>query len=234
MPPGRPRYSFRSPLTLTLLILLRSQSLPTHILAYSLNLPSKYISWYLSRLKKLGLVYRDNFGLWSITDLGLSYLDSLERSLSMIDYLKDRVKQITSSQIIKLTTKIGKNTTKIGRKTKEIHSSNLLTKLFNNSASLESFIEKVEERMDRPLTEVEFRLVSFLWSFTVVTGRKYWWPPQPVSLVEALAEELRISSSIDALEMALRELESKGIIYITYDKRRGVPKIRLDRSLDNV
>ena len=232
MPPGRPKYSLRSPLVVTLLILLRSQSLPTHILAYSLELESRYISAYLSRLKKHGLVDRDEFGIWSITDLGLAYLDSLEKALSAINYIKDLVKQIANSQIIKLTTKINRNATKIGRKTKEIHSSNLLASLFNDSASLESFIEKVEERMERPLTEIEFKLVSFLWSFSVVTGRKYWWPPQPVSLVEALAEELRISSSIDALETALRELESKGIIYITYDKRRGVPKIRLDRSLN--
>ena len=232
MPPGRPKYSLRSPLTLTLLILLRSQSLPTHILAYSLNLPSNYVSRYLTHLKKLGLVYRDNFGLWSITDLGLSYLDSLEKALSAIDYIKDLVKQLANSRIIKMTTKIQENTTKIQGKTTKIRLSNSIIDLFNNKASLESFIEKVEERMERPLTEIEFKLVSFLWSFTVVTGRKYWWPPQPGSLVEALAEELRISSSIDALETALRELESKGIIYITYDKRRGVPKIRLDRSLN--
>ena len=113
MSPGRPKYSLRSPLTLTLLILLRSQSLPTHILAYSLGLESRYISSYLSYLKKLGFVYRDNFGLWSITDLGLSYLDSLEKALSAIDYIKDLAKQLANSRIIKMTKIIKRNTRKM-------------------------------------------------------------------------------------------------------------------------
>ena len=77
------------------------------------------------------------------------------------------------------------------------------------------------------------------------TGRKYWWPPEPVPLDLALSEELerwmrgrpRSSSSNSRgaspseIRDALRELEARGVIYITFDRRRGVQKLRLSRAI---
>lgn len=240
MSPGRSKFTFSSRLTLVLLLLLRRRSLPTHMLTEYLGLESKYVSSYLCYLRKLGFVRRDGFGFWLITDLGLSYLENVEKALSgNNNCVRDLAKQLANFRINKKT-KINKRKQKKTRKnkkkqkkTKEIQNSNRIIDFLNGKTSFEKFLEKVEKRMNRPLTEVEFRLISFLWRFQETTGRKYWWPPGRTDLASALAEELRISSSnIGGLEEALRELESKGIIYITYDKRRGVAKIRIDRSLE--
>lgn len=82
---GRPKYSFRSPLTLTLLLLLRRHPLPTRIIAYALRKRGKYVSAYLSRLKKHGLVYQDGFGFWHLSDLGVQLLFYLENALSIVE-----------------------------------------------------------------------------------------------------------------------------------------------------
>ena len=79
-------------------------------------------------------------------------------------------------------------------------------------------------------------VVEFLVDFRLRTGRRYWWPPQG-DLATALWEEISSSSkwqgvTITDISNCLRELEAAGIIYITMDKRRGVPKIRINRTFD--
>ena len=221
----RPRFSFRSPLTYILLILLRSKPLPTHILAYTLQERSNYVSAYLCRLRDHGLIRRDEYGYWFITDLGVQYLVALERALSNIEEL---VKRLNNDLTIKLATIINRNATKTQQKCNKNSSANLLN---NSLTSFEKIVQEAEKRLGRGLSEVEYAILKYLWEFEKVTGRKYWWPPERnVSLAEALAEELRISS-INAVSAALRELESKGIIYLTYDRRKNVPKVRIDKSM---
>ena len=72
-------------------------------------------------------------------------------------------------------------------------------------------------------------VVVFLVEFRLRTGRKYWWPARG-SHVEELAERLGVSSSV--IGECLRRLESQGVIFMVYDGRRGVVKIRLGRQLD--
>ena len=234
--PGRPRFSFRSPLTYILLILLRSRPLPTHIIAYTLQERGNYVASYLSYLKKRGLVWQDNYSYWHISDLGLQLLFLYENTISNIKEIEETLEKyrtFITAKIIKKNARIMQEKfVKMQEKAKFSNTSNITNYSFTERTSFEKFLEKVEKRMGRDLSETEHAIVKYLWDYSLVTGRKYWWPPsRHLDLATALAEELRISS-ISSISEALRLLESKGIIYITYDKRKGIPKIRIDRSLE--
>ena len=223
----RPRFSFRSPLTYILLILLRSKPLPSHILAVTLDMPSNYVSSYLCYLRKIGLVERDQFNFWYLSDLGHQFIFSLENSLENVE---EKFERLENYRIFKLAKIIKKNARKTQKKCKRNSPANILNNILN-SKKFEKIVLESEKRLGRGLTEVEYAILKYLWEFEQITGRKYWWPPERnVSLAEALAEELRISS-INAVSAALRELESKGIIYLTYDRRKNVPKVRIDKSM---
>ena len=227
----RPKFTFRSPVTILLLILLRSRPLPTHILAFTLGVPSKYASRYLVRLKKLGLITQDGYGFWSITDLGLQYIVALERAISNI---QEEIKKLKESQIYKMTTIMYFQTTKIHSQTTLTNKAKLLSNVLNEQISFERIVQEAERRLGRGLSEVEYAILKYLYEFERITGRKYWWPPERnVSLAESLAEELRISS-INTVSSALRELEAKGILYMTFDKRKNVPKVRIDKSINGM
>ena len=72
-------------------------------------------------------------------------------------------------------------------------------------------------------------IVRFLVEFRIRSQRKYWWPGES-SHIDELAERLGLSSS--TVGMCLRRLEAQGVVYLTFDKRRGVVKVRLGRQLD--
>ncbi|OYT57452.1 MAG: hypothetical protein B6U76_00990 [Desulfurococcales archaeon ex4484_217_2] len=227
----RPKFTFRSPVTILLLILLRNRPLPTHIISVTLRERSNYVSAYLCRLRDHGLIKRDKYGYWSITDLGIQYLAALERAISNIEEL---VEKLNNDLTIKLATIINRNATKMQQKATKNNKNSRFNRLESDLTSFEKIVEEAERRLGRGLSEVEYAILKYLYEFERITGRKYWWPPERnVSLAESLAEELRISS-INTVSTALRELEAKGILYMTFDKRKNVPKVRIDKSINGM
>ena len=216
----RPPLSLRSRLSLLLLLLLREAPAPSHYIAYYLEESPRKISRYLSHLRRLGLVERDEYGIWYTTQKGRELVERYMESLNELTATVSRL-----SEHIRVTTKIQGNT----RKYEEIQGN---TSLF----SQRTVLEKAEQLLGRRLTPLEEALINYLYDFAAKTGRKYWWPPEPAPLGHALLEELRRSSgSIDSspgdVEAALRSLEARGVVYITYDRRRGVAKIRLSKQV---
>lgn len=222
----RPPRTVRSPLSILLLLLLRETPAPSHYIAFHLGEDPRKVSTYLGRLRRYGFVRRDEYGLWYLTDEGRDFVEKLEESLFNVKIAANRVVQLFSNllELQQKSTEINRNPQK---STQSQHLSAHLTVL-----------ERAERLLGRRLKPVERALITYLYEFTRKTGRKYWWPPEPVPLDLALAEELARSSgsSIDVspseVRRALRELESRGILYITHDRRRGVAKVRLSRSLD--
>jgi len=236
----RRKNSFSSNLTLSILLLLHDSQLTTYMLSKILSLPSNYVSSYLSILRKKKLISNDEEGYWCLTEKGLKIIEKI----ILIDNLKQLIKQnykqeITSqslfNQKIKLKAKETQRKHKINTKEKpKKYKTNTKEIIIINNINEYDVLAKIQERLGRKLTKVEEEIIHFIISYTSETGRKYWWPSTSgVSLAEALWENMSNSISINEISQALRELEAKAIIYITFDKRRNVPKIRLDRSLIN-
>ena len=211
----RPPLSLRSRLSLLLLLILREAPAPSHYLAYHLGEEPRKISRYLTHLRRLGLVERDEYGIWYVTEKGRELIERYMRSLDALSRIVEQVR---------LATKIRGNT----RESKAIQGNPSLS-------TLQTVFERAERLLGRPLTRLERLLIGYLLDFTERTGRKYWWPPEPVPLPLALAEELeRVSGnrvSPADVEQALRELEARGVVFVAFDRRRGVAKVRLSRSL---
>jgi len=189
-------------------------------------LESRIVSSYLSHLRKLGLVQRDGYGIWSLTEAGRKLIDSYEEAIYSLEHA---LKSLGKSELAKFvsflleTKKIRGNP----RKSEEIQGN-------QRESGLLTVLRRAEQLLGRRISETERALIVYLYDFTQKSRRKYWWPPEPVPLSLALTEELR-SSGIDAspseLSRVLRELEARGVIHLQHDRRRGVVKVRLSRAL---
>ena len=233
----RPKFSYRSKLTNILLILLYDTLAPTWFLANITGEPSKKVSRYLTYLKKSGLVKYVN-GFWTLTEKGKEHVENLNsiykyfalffNNNDLNNYFKN--KRYDDN----LTTKILKNTTKISNNTTKTMIIQLKDKL-ETTKTLDQILLKAKEFLGRELNNVEKAILEFLFSFSISRDRKYWWPEDGLNLPEALAFKLSkiLGISISSIDIgkALRELEAAGIIFITYDERRKVPKIRISKSL---
>jgi DNA-binding transcriptional ArsR family regulator len=217
----RPKLSLRSQLSILLLLILRESPAPSHYIAYHLGEDPRKVSTYLSRLRRNGLVTRDKYGLWYLTDMGRKYVLRLEDSF------------INSKEAVRRALSAFSNLLERQHKSTEIQQKSTETL---HLSTLETIKKKVERLLGRKMNTIEASLVTYLYNFSRKTGRKYWWPPEPMPLDLALSEELRRSSGIDVgpgeVSRVLRELEARGIIYITHDRRRGVAKLRLSRALE--
>jgi len=229
---ARPRLSLRSQLSILLLLLLREAPAPSHYISYYLVEDSDKVARYLRRLREYGLAARDEYGIWFLTEKGREYIERYLESMALLMKAAQNIKEYI--ELFRDRTKTGqkpdRNRTKTGQKPDKNRT----------ETSLRTILEKAEQLLGRKLSRTEKALITYLHDFTRKTGRKYWWPPEPVPLPLALSEELRSSSSnssssIDAtptnISTILRELEARGIIYIVHDKHRNTAKIRLSRTL---
>ncbi|MCE4625831.1 MAG: hypothetical protein F7C35_08245 [Desulfurococcales archaeon] len=200
-------------LTMLLLLILREAPAPTVFLAFHLGVDTRKLSTYLSRLRSRGLVDYDEYGIWYLTEEGRKFIASIYESSFKLKNIMNYIAETN------MTTLIHRNATEMQH-------------LSYTNATL---IHKAEQLLGRPLDDVEKAILEYLDDFTRKTQRKYWWPPEPVPLHLALQDELerRGISSIDSeeIERALRELEAAGVLYLTFDKRRGVAKVRISRAL---
>ena len=207
-------------LSMLLLILLREARISSAQIAYYLGLDRRVVSVYLSRLKAKGLVAHDELG-WYLTDKGLEYIEGYISAISNIhNKLTNNFKFKQLIEYFNWQHLFNRNLTEIQH-------------LFNRN-NTNQLIHRIEKVMGRPLTPEERSIIEYLADFMQKTGRKYWWPGEPLPLHIALRDELErlgISISSNSIERALRVLESRGVIFITYDTRRGVAKLRISRSL---
>ena len=212
--------SLRSQLSILLLLILRESPAPSHYIAYHLGEDPRKVSTYLSRLRRHGLVARDEYGLWYLTDMGRMYVSKLEETL------------VNSRAAVNKALSALSNLLERQHKSAEIQQKSMQSR---HLSALETVKKRVEELLGREMTAIEEALIEYLYDFSRKTGRKYWWPPEPIPLDLALSEELRRSSGIDAgpseVREALRELEARGVLYMTVDRRRQVAKVRISRQI---
>ncbi len=225
---GRPRGQLSSPISLMLLIILRETPCDSATIGFFLGLPSRTVSRYLCSLRSMGYVEHDGL-FWRLTDKGLLYITKRSQA---IHKLVSKLETFGYKKL-HLTTENYRNTKEITNSDKtSLASLEPVIRYFEGSevSSLNIIISKIEERIGRELTEVEYAIIRFLYMKSRQLQRKYLWPPEyGLSLAEWLAEETGYPSHL--VSDALRELESHGIVFLTQDRRRGVPKIRLDRSV---
>jgi len=239
----RRRFSFSSELTYIILLILRHSLVPTRYISFLTGEPSKKISTYLSILKRKGLVRYEN-GFWTLTPQGeriADKLDSIFKLYSNIfyranlnNYLKNNMNEDKKTKFIENNLNYSKKFLRNLNLSKEIMINELKNQL-ETTKTLDQVLSKAKEFLGRELSDIERAIVEFLFSFSSSRGRKYWWPEDSLGLAESLASKLSqtLGISISSIDVsyALKELEAAGVVFITYDKRRRVPKVRISRAL---
>ncbi len=223
---GRPRGRFSSRTTFLLLLLLHEKPADTATLGYFLDMPVKHVLAYLSYLKRNGYVVRKGV-FWQLTNSGIAYLSILEDIVKKYSTIAN---EFLSKEIHK---KFIRNSQEIHKKIVSNNELESVIRYFSNENNrrLMSIISNIENRLQRQLNEIEYSIISFIIEKTSRLKRKYLWPPEPGLTIDVwLSEETGYNPT--EIAGALSQLESAGIIYLTKDTRRGVIKIRLDRSLE--
>ncbi len=203
-------------LSVLLLLILREAPAPAAFIAFHLGLDRPKVSMYLSRLKRLGLATYDSYGVWYLTEEGRRYIEALITSSENLKNIKEHLLRVESATLIDSNATLMRSNATVIR-------------------TYATLMRKAERLLGRPLDDVERAILEYLADFKSLAGREYWWPPEPVPLHLALAEELerRGISSISSsdVERALRELESAGVLFMTFDRSRGVAKVRISKGL---
>jgi len=234
---SRPKNSFSSDLTYTILLILRHSLVPTRYISFLTGEPSKKISTYLSILKRKGLVKYEN-GFWTLTSQGEKIADKLESLFkfypdilhreNLNNYLKNVNNENKETKFIKINLNYSKKFQRNLNLSKETSKQSKITL----DQLLEEANRLARKYLGRELDGVEKSIVEFLYEFYRDTGRKYWWPEDSLDLDIALAEALSrkgISISSTDIVESLRALRAAGIVY-TY-KRQGKIKLRINRAL---
>ena len=242
----RRKNSFSSELTYIILLILRHSLTPTRYISLLTGEPSKKVSKYLSFLKKKGLVRYEN-GFWTLTPQGERIADKLD---SIFKFYSNIFYRANLNNYLKNDISKNKKTTKI-----QIYSnlfknipinSNLFQKIEISSSQVSSETTKIIDKilfhanrmskkyLGRSLDDVERAILEFLIEYYTDTGRNYWMPEDSQPLAEGLASVLsRIKgSSISSIDVAsaLKSLQSAGILFLTYDERKRVPKLRISKG----
>ena len=153
--------------------------------------------------------------------------------LAYLHYFR-RAGLVEKGSYVWMLTQAGREyTEKYGRHLQEIAQTfaqgiNLSKVASSSIKSAKDIVEVIERQYD--LGDCK-GIVEFLVEFRLRTGRKYWWPGEG-SHLEELSRELGISSS--RAGWCLRKLEAQGIIYMAFDSRRQVVKVRLGRQFDRL
>ncbi|MFP3144540.1 MAG: replication initiator protein WhiP [Caldisphaera sp.] len=215
----------RSKLVDAILILLISRPMRSNEIAQYLNKETKYISSYLSYWKERGFVEYD-MGLWYLTPKGEDFAREIISKTSDEKFNEFvALAQKVAGELIKKTINDKNNISEKG-KTKESLSFivNKTNSSDNKRQNRVSQVACVLQQLKDSIDEEEMEITSFLLTHYAKYGVTYVY-------LDQITE--RLNADYNWLLKRLRNLQSKGILYIYTDPRLGI-RVGLTRNLKDM
>ncbi|MFP3227914.1 MAG: replication initiator protein WhiP [Caldisphaera sp.] len=215
----------RSKLVDAILILLISRPMRSNEIAQYLNKETKYISSYLSYWKERGFVEYD-MGLWYLTPKGEDFAREIISKTSDEKFNEFvALAQKVAGELIKKTINDKNNISEKG-KTKESLSFivNKTNSADNKRQNRVSQVACVLQQLKDSIDEEEMEITSFLLTHYAKYGVTYVY-------LDQITE--RLNADYNWLLKRLRNLQSKGILYIYTDPRLGI-RVGLTRNLKDM
>ncbi len=215
----------RSKLVDAILILLASRPMRSSEISQYLNKETKYISSYLSYWKERGFVEYD-MGLWYLTPKGEDFARELISKASNEKFNEFvALAQKVAGELVKQTIKDKDDMSGRG-KTKESLSfiANRTNSADNKRQNRVSQVACVLQQLKDSIDEEEMEITSFLLTHYAKYGVTYVYLDQMME---------RLNADYGWLLKRLRNLQSKGILYIYTDPRLGI-RVGLTRNLKDM
>ncbi|AFZ70994.1 hypothetical protein Calag_1280 [Caldisphaera lagunensis DSM 15908] len=215
----------RSKLVDAILILLASRPMRSSEISQYLNKETKYISSYLSYWKERGFVEYD-MGLWYLTPKGEDFARELISNASNEKFNEFvALAQKVAGELVKQTIKDKDNMGERG-KTKGSLSfiANRTNSADNKRQNRVSQVACVLQQLKDSIDEEEMEITSFLLTHYAKYGVTYVYLDQMME---------KLNADYGWLLKRLRNLQSKGILYIYTDPRLGI-RVGLTRNLKDM
>ncbi|MGC8572912.1 MAG: replication initiator protein WhiP [Caldisphaera sp.] len=215
----------RSRLVDAILILLISRPMRSNEIAQYLNKETKYISSYLSYWKERGFVEYD-MGLWYLTPKGEDFAREIISKTSDEKFNEFvALAQKVAGELVKKTINDKSNISEKG-KTKESLSfiAGKTNSADNKRQNRVSQVACVLQQLKDSIDEEEMEITSFLLTHYAKYGVTYVY-------LDQITE--RLNADYNWLLKRLRNLQSKGILYIYTDPRLGI-RVGLTRNLKDM
>lgn len=212
----------RSKLVDAILILLISRPMRSNEIAQYLNKETKYISSYLSYWKERGFVEYD-MGLWYLTPKGEDFAREIISKTSDEKFNEFvALAQKVAGELVKPTIN-NKSNIRESVKTKESLSfiANKTNSADNKRQNRVSQVACVLQQLKETIDEEEMEITSFLLTHYAKYGVTYVYLDQMME---------RLNADYGWLLKRLRNLQSKGILYIYTDPKLGI-RVGLTRNV---
>ncbi|WP_292320128.1 replication initiator protein WhiP [Caldisphaera sp.] len=215
----------RSRLVDAILILLISRPMRSNEIAQYLNKETKYISSYLSYWKERGFVEYD-MGLWYLTPKGEDFAREIISKTSDEKFNEFvALAQKVAGELVKKTINDKSNISEKGKTKESLSFIASKTNLADNKRQNRvSQVACVLQQLKDSIDEEEMEITSFLLTHYAKYGVTYVY-------LDQITE--RLNADYNWLLKRLRNLQSKGILYIYTDPRLGI-RVGLTRNLKDM